>query len=71
MLFARSLTFIFLLLAAAPALAQEQPAKPGADPRPGVLRLLPADAVSEKEIEVSGRKRPRPARSPSMNRAGS
>jgi carboxypeptidase C (cathepsin A) len=56
MLFARSLTFIFLLLAAAPALAQEQPAKPGADPRPGVLRLLPADAVSEKEIEVSGRK---------------
>ncbi len=56
MLFARSIALAFLLVAAVPALAQEQPAKPAAEPRPGVLRLLPADAVSEKEVDVSGRK---------------
>jgi carboxypeptidase C (cathepsin A) len=57
MSFARSIAFALLLVVAGPVLAQEQPAKPAAaEPRPGVLRLLPADAVSEKEIEVSGRK---------------
>jgi carboxypeptidase C (cathepsin A) len=45
-----------LLALTLPALAQEQPSRPGAEPRPGVLRLLPADAVSEKEIDVGGRK---------------
>ena len=56
MLFARSILVASLLTVAMPALAQEQPAKPAAESRPGVLRLLPADAVSEKEIDVSGRK---------------
>ena len=57
------------LLAASPlALAQERQERPGrgergAQNRPaedvppgGVLRLLPADAVSEKEITIGGRK---------------
>jgi carboxypeptidase C (cathepsin A) len=58
MLFARFSALAFLLAITLPALAQEQPApaRPAAEPRPGVLRLLPADAISEKEIEVSGRK---------------
>src|SRR5438128_1958547 len=35
--------------------AAEKSAQPGA-PQPGVLRLLPSDATSEKEIDVGGRK---------------
>lgn len=42
-----------------PARAEEQrPARPEADQRPqgpGVLRLLPTDAVTDKEIEIGGR----------------
>jgi carboxypeptidase C (cathepsin A) len=54
-----------LLLGATPALVQERPQRPEraerqARPAPdgdsqGVLRLLPADAVSEKQIAVAGR----------------
>ena len=41
-----------LLMTAVPAVAQDK----AAEPRPGVLRLLPADAVSEREIDVGPRK---------------
>src|SRR5438094_480760 len=65
--FHSSILLLLALLAASPiALAQDRaprpersaPAKPADDaPQgPGVLRLLPPDAVSDKEITVGGRK---------------
>ncbi len=61
-----SVVALLALLAASPiALSQERhgqperpaPAKPGdAQPGPGVLRLLPPDATSDKEITIGGRK---------------
>ena len=62
-----SVLLLLALLAASPiATAQDRPqrpersapAKPADDPPhgPGVLRLLPPDAVSDKEITVGGRK---------------
>jgi carboxypeptidase C (cathepsin A) len=51
---------VALAFAAAPLLAQERaerPAAPQQPPSPGVLRLLPSgDAVSEKQIDIGGRK---------------
>ena len=46
------------VLAAASAPAQERSERSAAPqpPSPGVLRLLPGDAVSEKQIDVGGRK---------------
>src|SRR4051794_38563253 len=61
-----SALLLLLLLTASPALAQERPGRPEraaqakpadeAQQGPGVLRLLPADAVSNKEITLGGRK---------------
>ncbi len=68
MRFLRSSILVLLaLLAASPiTLAQDRPQRPersapakpadDASPGPGVLRLLPPDAVSDKEITVGGRK---------------
>src|SRR5205085_7246296 len=58
----RSLVVPLALLAGTPAVAQERSAERGeqrtertAPPGGGVLRLLPADAVSDKQIAAAGR----------------
>jgi carboxypeptidase C (cathepsin A) len=58
----RLLPFALALAVLAPALAEEQPARPPPDAQreqqhgPGVLRLLPGDAVSEHSIELASGK---------------
>ncbi|HXN44269.1 MAG TPA: carboxypeptidase, partial [Xanthobacteraceae bacterium] len=59
----RLLPFALALAVLAPALAQEPPARPPPDAQreqqqhgPGVLRLLPGDAVSEHSIELASGK---------------
>src|SRR5688500_825301 len=55
----RILAAAFALAAAIPAFAQERPGTAGteqAEQRRGVLRLLPADAISDQEIDVGGSK---------------
>jgi carboxypeptidase C (cathepsin A) len=54
MIIARLLAVAVLLATAVPALTQESSNRP--DPRPGVLRLLPPDAVSEREADLGARK---------------
>jgi carboxypeptidase C (cathepsin A) len=46
------------MLAGVPVLAQERAERPAAPPpaSPGVIRLLPGDAVKEKDIDIGGRK---------------
>jgi carboxypeptidase C (cathepsin A) len=64
MLLRRSALLLLALLAAAPAIAQDRPSwperqeqsKPEQTHGPGVLKLLPADAVSEKAITLGERK---------------
>jgi carboxypeptidase C (cathepsin A) len=59
----RSALLLLALLVAAPAIAQERPPRPERQEQskpeqhgPGVLKLLPADAVSDKEITLGDRK---------------
>jgi len=59
----RLLPFALALAVLAPAVAEEQPARPPPDAQreqqqhgPGVLRLLPGDAVSDHSIELASGK---------------